>query len=248
MHFYLFDAFLADSKYKKDLEEIENRILDLGIGGRSTYLTVLKSFEDSLKNGLTKEITTCVLVGDDTTLNKALDIVVPHNLTIGFIPLGPHCHLAHCLGIPKAAHAVDLIANRLTENLDLGQINNQYFLGSINAKSADLTFACDQKYTLQLKHRMHISLCNLESSSLGVADPRDGLLELWIYSEEHGFLFSKKRLRWDSRLYHRQFEITAKKETSLTIDNHKIIKTPATIKILPRHLKIIVGRERVFNK
>ena len=48
MHFYLFDAFLANPAYKKDLEEIENRILDLGIGGRSTYLSVLKSFEDSL--------------------------------------------------------------------------------------------------------------------------------------------------------------------------------------------------------
>lgn len=247
MHFYLFDAFLADSHYKKELEAIENRILDLGIGGRSTCLSVLKSFEDSLENGLTKEITTCVLIGNDETLTKALGIVLEHNVTLGFIPVDKNSRLARYFGIPQSTHAVDLIASRLTETLDIGKINQQYFISSVSANSSDLTLKCDSSFELQFGRHLHLDICNLNSSPLGISNPQDGFLEVWLYSEKHR-LFGKNQLIWNSRLYHNQIQITAPKETSLLIDGHKIIKTPADISVLPQRLKFIAGRDRIFRK
>jgi len=248
MHFYLFDAFLANPGYKKELESIENRILDLGIGGRSTYLSVLKSFEDSLENGLSKEITTCVLVGNDATLTKALNILVTHNVTVGLIPIGKDCEMAHYLGLPRGVHGVDLIANRLTEDLDLGKVGQQYFINSVTANTHDLTLKCDEEYELNFKKRLNLNICNLEANELGVANPQDGWLEVWAYGETHSFLFGKKHLKWDSRLYHKKIQINAPKETSLLIDKHKIIKTPAIVEIAKEKIKFIVGRERVFRK
>src|SRR6056297_2182747 len=101
MHFYLFDSFLSGPKYKKILDEIESRILDLDIGGPMSHLTVLRSFEQSLKTGLQDKFHTIVVVGNDKTLNKAINLLADKNKPLGIIPVGDNTEICKALGMPN---------------------------------------------------------------------------------------------------------------------------------------------------
>lgn len=247
MHFYLFDSFLTDKKYKKRIIEIENRISELGIEGKYTHLTVLKNFNTSLHNAIDRELKTIVVIGNDKTIYKAINALADVPITLGIIPLGKQCKIAQYLGIPENKLAVDIVANRLTEKLDLGKINNHYFISSVQAGEGQFFLDFDGKYEINLTPDQTFSINNLGKIDSHICNPKDGLLETMIFLQAKSF-FSGISQKFDSVFHNKKIRIIAsdKKSSPLILDHSQILKTPAEVKIAPKKIKVIVGRKRVF--
>lgn len=70
-----------------------------------------------------------VVGGGDGTLSAALAGLVDAGLPVGILPLGTANNLARTLGIPtELAEAVKVIAAAATRAIDLGRVNDRYFL------------------------------------------------------------------------------------------------------------------------
>ncbi|OGL59269.1 hypothetical protein A3H10_00925 [Candidatus Uhrbacteria bacterium RIFCSPLOWO2_12_FULL_46_10] len=245
MYFYLYDASLAESKYYRQLADIETRLTDLGLQGRTGRLSPLKSATELIKNALKGGAKTIVAVGNDQTVALAINAMVPlgtGSIALGIIPIGKPSNVATMLGIPGGLGAVTVLAARKTEVVDLGKINNHYFLTSARLQASDsLALRCEDSYTLRpLDPRSALIIANL---GIGT-NCQDGYLEATIESGGRGWWGRKKRsvvpLRHGTILAANASTGTAVAENAYTI------KLPATIEVIPKMLKMIVGRERAF--
>lgn len=247
MFFYLYDNFLQDRKYHNDLNQIETRLANLGIQGRSEKITILKNIPDATRLAIKRGADTVIAIGNDQTIVKLLPSVVETNTTLGLIPVGPHQTMAHVLGVPIGATACEVVSRRIVRRLDLGLVNSQYFLTSLEAPGTVIA-ACDGKYNVtSLDQSGRISLMNFQNE-LSHGRPDDGVLEL-VISPGHG------HLAW--RAFHRAqpgsvFTVKSVKFTSaggpinMLLDGQITIKTPVIVKVAAKKLRVIVGKNRQF--
>ena len=62
MYFYFYDTFVSDKKNEQLLGKIENRLIELGINGRTEKLTVLKNMKELIEDAIKKGAHTIVAV------------------------------------------------------------------------------------------------------------------------------------------------------------------------------------------
>ena len=256
MYQYIYDSFLSDAKYFKILAIIENRLADLGLQGRVDRLTLFKDPRELIMEGIKKGVRTVVAVGNDATLNQIINSLDGLNLTIGMIPVGHGNEMAKVLGIGEGTSACDCLSNRLVQKIDLGKINDQYFLSHIQILSAEVNLRCGSKYYIKSLRDNRVGIYNLPTFDER-ADPQDGYLEARIKPRGKGFLTDSARDRlsffknFSSRCRESSFPVKkifleSKKELPVLVDGLKTINTPAEVEILPQKLKIIVGKNRLF--
>ena len=246
MHFYLFDSFLADPKYKKILEEIENRTLSLDISGRTLRLTVLRDFKKSLSSGIENKCTTVIVIGDDKTLYKAINALAGKEIPLGIIPVGENVEICKTLGIPYGVEAVDVIANRLIEKIDLGFANKRYFISSLYGELHNFSITGDDQYEIELSKEQKFQTCNLKHFEDQISNPQDNLFETIIYNEKKSF-FGKTKITSDSVFRNQKLTIKSREKSApIIIDNNETLKTPVTATVVPKCLNMIVGRNRKF--
>lgn len=249
MYFYLYDAFLREKKYETALARIEGRLLDLGLSGKSEKLTILKSMKEVVQTALKRGAETIVAVGDDQTLSKLIGIVADANVLVGYIPLGQKTEVAASLGIPKGIKACDVLSTRLIERLDLGKANTTYFLSFLTlSPGKDLLIECDRSYHIEPLHGLHaLSIFNF---GYGKSDPRDGVLEAVLKEVGKG-----RRSAWLTRGRNAasMFSVRHMRVKSFgTVipahaDGQTVVKTPMTVDIVPKKLRMIVGKNRRFG-
>ena len=267
MYFYLYDSFLQDKKYNKLLSEIEARVIDLSIQGRTTKLNILNDMKETIADAAKRGAQTVVVLGDDKTVSKAINSIVDLEVILGIIPLGRENTLARHLGIPDGIAACEVLSQRIKEQIDVARVNGNYFTFYLKALLPNIKIISpDRKYSITpLSPDMQISVCNFKPSDFKLLReetgssffiPQDGRLELVIKGPPDSSLldkiFSKKvdkigdytilpfeKIRLESAQPDQQ-------EVKLILDSDKIIKTPAQIEVLPRRVKVIVGKERLF--
>ncbi|PIY96673.1 MAG: hypothetical protein COY66_03710 [Candidatus Kerfeldbacteria bacterium CG_4_10_14_0_8_um_filter_42_10] len=257
MYFYLYDSFLNNKKYVSTLAKIENRLIDLGINGKIDKLSVLKSAQEAIEDSVKNGVDTIVAVGNDKTFAKIVPIVAKQNgLTLGFIPLEDNV-IAKFLGIPTGEKACDTLSSRLIERIDLGKANDFYFFSELNIpESEDLTLECNGGHFRinSVNHSNVIKICNLTYASLKgnfksrkLCDPNDGLLEA-IFTPASTGLLGKNQLDFNKRSVFpiRKIKIKSDHSLSLVADGETVIKTPVIVQVVPKKLKLIVGKERKF--
>ena len=246
MYFYLYDAALTDAKYARQLADIETRLTDLGLQGRVGRLGPLKSASDLIKSALKAGAKTIVAVGNDQTVDVAINAMVPNStdgLALGIIPVGKPARIASMLGIPEGLQAVAVLAARKTEIVDLGKINGHYFLTTARLEADEpISLRCEDNFILSpLNPRAAMIIANLGAGT----NCQDGFLEATIESGVSRWWQKRKNrsvvpLRRGTLLAERSNTGTAIAESTYTI------KLPAIIEVAPRVLKMIVGRDRVF--
>ena len=253
MYQYIYDYFLSDKKYEKSITKIESRITDLGIKGKINKLTLLKNVDTFVRESRDHS-QVLVVVGNDETISQVLNSVVENDLILGIIPIGDKQKIANFLGIKNEDQACAILSARNIEELDLGQINNQYFLSGVEMFGEGASVLCDGKYKIKaLPKNKKIGIYNLciEKGLGDLFNPQDNQLELVSFPEEKNNLFSFKKqellktvlkIKKAKALY----SDDKKNENKILIDNYKTIKPPATIKLADKKLKIIVGKERGF--
>jgi hypothetical protein len=249
MYQYIYDKFLSEKRFAKELAEVENRLTDLGITGRIDRMHPLKSLRESVDEGIRQGVKTIVAVGSDETLKKLLDVVPEKGLVLGFIPMLAPSNFATALGIPEGVLACDVLSARLTETLDIGRVNGQYFLTDVYFSGDDVTLECDGRFRVSFVRGGKISICNIASfgseETRHLGNPFDGYLEAVLAPvSERGF-FRRVQLE-QSVLLLRRVVARAKGPFKLTADGRELEQETAEIDIAERPVRLIIGKDRVF--
>ncbi len=249
-YFYLYDSYLQDRSYASTLIKLETTLTDLGIQGRVSRLTLLKSVKDIIESAIKDGADTIVAVGNDITLSQVAQAVAKYpKTTMGFIPLGQdYQSIAPILGIPQGILACHVLSGRLVEEMGMGKVNNQYFLQSIVLQGQPI-LECERSFELALEQPHNIKICNLDSSSDStVFWPQKGELIANIEPQpKNKFkLFSSSPAGASTIPIKEMRVLSADEELPILIDQYRTIKTPATITAAPQRLRIIVGKKRLI--
>jgi len=136
MYFYIFDP--GKDKEVKYFERIQGRLLNLlaehHIEGETYRVTSIRTVELLAQQAIGLEARTIIVVGSDSTLNRTINTLVRSkaDITVGFISLDPDSRLGQIFGIsPDIGESVKTLAGRLVTPLDLGEINEHYFLSKV---------------------------------------------------------------------------------------------------------------------
>ena len=262
MYFYFYDTFLTGKKYTAAISNIETRLIHLGLQGRIEHCSLLKNADELILDGIKKGAKNIVAVGNDVTFYQVLKTVVEYDVTIGFIPVGRRSNFARALGIPMNEAACDVLSKRVIEKIDLGKINGEYFFSALRMESKDVSLECDGQYKVRLgENCRELAVCNMGSFAEGrdvraedVHNLKDGLLEAVIYHRSGWSWMSRFRRHEATRrgggvtvLPVRRLRISAKDKSARVIaDGQRILKTPALVEVVPKKLRIIVGKDRMF--
>jgi len=257
MYYYIYDSFLSDKKFEMTLYRIENRLMDLGINGKIERLTLLKSFKELVEQAVKNNAETIVIVGNDKTISKVISFLPNYSLTLGIIPIGPDNKIASILGIPAGDAACDVLSARIIEKIDLGKVNNSYFLSCLEIPvKEEVILECENYNISPLVNSEMISICNFGNifKNQGfrrekIYNPRDGVLEAVISPGASSGFFKifQKDFNNESVFPIKKLKIKSLKEcVSVIADGEIVVKTPITVEVVPKKLKVIVGKNRMF--
>jgi len=246
MYYYLYDSELSDKKYNTVIAKIETRLTDLGINGKINRLSFLKNINQILSEEIKRGVKTVIIVGDDKTIGQVINLVADFNITIGLIPVGQNNNIARLLGVPLGEDACNIISSRIIKKIDLGKINNHYFLTDLIISGKNITLECDNNYLINLETGNNIiNISNLNYSYGSPTDPIDGQLDVFIENIQRRILRKSKSTL--SHFKNTTLKITGDKTVPILIsDEKKIVKTPAEVTVAAKKLKIIVGKNRYF--
>jgi len=254
MYLYLYDSWLNQKRYHQTLARIETRLTDLGIGGKIARLSPLRNLQELITDEIQNGIKTVVVVGNDCTVNEVVNIVAKEDIVVGIIPIGDNNHIAKHLGIPEAENACSVLAARIIEKIDLGKVNNGYFLSGIKIAGDNVTLECENQYRIRPSTQgAEITICNFRPALAGsfgqnnYFDPQDGSLEIFIRPLASGFInWWRKKTSSPSIIPFKKIAIDSKQTASVITEGQKVLKTPIKIEIASKKLEIIVGKQRIF--
>ncbi len=250
MYYYIYDNFVQDKDHVKELAAVENRLADFGITGTIGRLSLFRDAHELIHDEVKRGAKTVVAVGNDGTLKKVLEAVIATRVTLGFIPLGEPCTFAKLFGIPIGVAACDVLARRTILTLDVGKVNGRIFLSRLRIPEGMCTISCEGRFRVETRSVGALQIKNIgwidgeEAPEIG--NPVDGYLEAVIDAEEKQGWFKKPIMR-RSQLVIKKAVIEASGTAPIAafIDEEKYAQQRFEISILPKRLKMIVGKERM---
>ena len=257
MYLYIYDNFLNQTKYESNvLKNIENSITRLGLNGAISRFDIAQKKLD-IENKLKQGLKTLIVVGDDSTVNEILGVLISlnssiNNLVFGIIPIGKNNYIANNLGIENWEQACDTISQRIVKKLDLGIINNKIpFLVNAFLKSYDSSVLIDKQYSIDVPEGCDINILNINSSILGKnilknldINPQDGVLELIVKEKSDGF-FSFNKNSNNTVIYFKKAMVRSNnlsKDNYLILDNFYKVTLPAEVSVIKQKINFIVGK------
>lgn len=252
MYFYIYDNFLTDKKYQIFLSHLETRITDFGMAGKIIRMSVLKNLKSSINDGIRNGVKTIVIVGNDKTLNQALNAIDDLNIAIGFIPVGPNNAIKDLLGIPEGEAAIETLSARLLLNLHFGLINEKYkFLTYLELAGNNAVINCDNDYYVTVNDNNEIiTVSNIYYGELDDQLPITNNQEKIsvMIRAANSTLFKHKSEKFSFFQANKVNIQCSKPLPILLLDEKIILKTPLNISGSKEMIKIIVGKNRkVFN-
>jgi len=243
MYGYIYDVFLSDSRYEKELIQIENSLTDFGLKGTIIRLSLINNIGHAVQDLLHKGVTTIVAVGGDQLVSKVIDYADQFDgITLGIIPIGQHQMLASLFGVPSSAQACATLAARNVRPISLGKINNAYFIYSVVLEDPSTIITCDGQFSITpTTDQAIVSVHNLYSQE---ELKKIGSLSVMITPMgEKSFL--KKRTPTQPTVIKSQLvQIMKPQNIRVVVDGQKIMKTPVTIEVVPKKVQVIMGKER----
>src|SRR3990167_3377239 len=189
MYVYLYDNFLRDKKFLPVVKAMEISLTDFGIAGKilrlNNYTDAKSTIDDEIKRGAK----TVVMVGNDKTIGQVLSRSANCECTFGFLPVGSDNAIAEVLGIPVGVEACTILSRRRKESLDVGWMNNRYFVSQLRVMPAKLEVIYDERFKVTAADKMEVVVCNLQpffwkrdkkDREQRVVHPQDGKLEAFI--------------------------------------------------------------------
>ncbi len=253
MYFYIYDEFVQNKRFEKELLQIENRLTDLGIAGKVARLALFRDVEETVRDELRRGVKTVIVVGNDATVRRVLEVIVEHRVTFGMIPLGEPGIIAKVFGLPVGLPACDVLSSRILENADVGVINGKRFLISVEIPRFVGSIAFGDAYRMFVNHPSSLSIRNVAmddaEAEVGVAHPCDGALETVI----------RVRLPrgWKGVLGGRKVGVSVMPAAAMTMKSEEMFRllvdgeemggSRFDVGIEPGILKVISGKGRLFE-
>lgn len=240
---YIYDEALADKRWERELQQIENELARRGIEGTTARASVLCEGKQLVKQFAKQGVKNLILVGQDRLLQSVIPLLAEVDTTIGFLPLGPSL-IGGLLGIPSGPKAVDVIAARLVETLDLGQVNGRPFLLEVVAPKTVAGIEVSQSYRLRPSWQGAIAIRNLASGENGtMVNPKDGQLEVVIQAEAStkGWPWKKKTLT-ETKVFLKEGSMLAEEPFEVFIDGEAFKGSVFKFSIMPGKVRIITGQ------
>lgn len=239
MFFYLYDALVRDRKNDAIVRGIESRIIELGINGRVERLQPLRNLKEIITVGLKQKAHTFVVVGADETLLRAINILADEKVALGFIPLSQgSSRLGELFGIHDAIEACDTLSRRITKPVPLAKANQTHFLTELSLFAPGGTkLSFDDGYSVTIIRDSQITvvpqppLCRVTIKPQAIAKR-----SLWGASPAP--LTATHLATSKLCIAH------SEKTLEAHLDQTTIIKTPLTITLKSKPLKVIVGKNR----
>jgi len=233
MHVYIYDSFVNEKKNNSIVAKIETRITDLGLSGKIIRLNIVNSIFNAIENEIKKGAKTIIAVGGDKIFNQTVNAVVKlsklslnNKIPVGFIPVGKkNIFIANILGIEDTEMACDILSARMIKRVNLGKINDLFFVSNISVNTKGTIIEIDQSYTMEIFENGLISVINLPNKKL----------ELIIKTKKTN----------NSSLLFKNLQIVNKK-SDIIVDNAFNISSPVKIKTAKEKIDLIVGKKRKF--
>lgn len=259
MHVYIYDLYVNKKKFNNTITRIETRITDLGLNGKIIRLGVMSSLYDSIENELAKGAKTIIAVGNNSLLNQVINSMarltslsaVNKNIPIGFIPVGKDDNeIADHLGISLNEKACDILSARRVQKLDLGLINNYYFLTQATITTEGTTVEIDKNYSIEILEKGEVGIVNLpinvEMPENIKSNAKDGVLELFIKTRNTKKFLPISTGKPNQSVFSFQKLKIINSKHPVIIDNSVKIPTPVNISIAKEKINLIVGKHRSF--
>lgn len=233
---------------------MEVSLTDYGIAGKilrlNSYIDAKPIIDDEIKRGAK----TIVIVGNDQTFGHVLSRAATCECTFGFLPVGPNNTIAEVLGIPIGLPACEALSRRRLEHLDIGWMNNRYFVAQLHVPPAKVEVIYDERFRVTANDRMEVVVCNLQpfywkkdkhDPETQMVHPQDGKLEAYLRP------LTKKR--WWGYTYEdpsifpfEEMEIKGEEPFTVEADGKTTREIKVKIKLAHGKVEMIVGRNRKF--
>lgn len=253
LYAYLYDDFLSDKTYERALANIETRASVLGIQGRVARLAIFRSAKE-LVEGLVREgAETIVVVGNDRTLERTMWFLPDLPVTVGYLPVTEPSSIATMLGIPMGDTACDVLAARRVETLDVGKLDDRYFLTEVTIEATKAVVDIEGQYRVSPDRGGSIAIRNLgniNKDGIASADARDGMLEVVVKpldpdAKRGNFLFPKSTShREETKVLLQNGAILSDEPVDVIVDGHRMNGFTFRLGITPKKLKLITGRNK----
>jgi len=248
---YVYDEFVQDKRFEKELQLIENRLTDLGIAGKVIRLALFRHAEEMIRDEVERGVSTVVAVGNDETVRKVIDVVADSGVVFGIIPLGSPNGVAQLIGVPEGLAACDVLSGRIVETIDVGTINGSRFITGISVPKFRAEITCEGKYRMFTTSAGALEILNLSNNDVrageGGADPRDGQLDTVIrVGVKKGFWPFRRTRVGQSYLSMNSLAIRSESPIAVYADGVEMTGTRFDIGIEPGRFKVITGKDRKF--
>lgn len=248
MNIYIYDDYLNKSKYSRALNRIEIRLTDLGLNGKIIRLGAIKNIRDVIQNEIKNGAKTIIAVGNNQTVNKIIGSIIDNelygffqkNILFSIIPVGDDNSIADSLGIKREEEACNILLARRVKKIDIGFVNNYYFLNKATIESQGSLIDISGDYIIEPQEKGVISIFNLKSSANDdkniKVNPIDGKLDIYIKDRSKNLSFlSVDKIK------------ISNPDHPLILDDIIEIKTPAEISVISGKLNVVVGKDRSFE-
>lgn len=241
---YIYDDFLADRRFERELAAFETRLNAFDLAGRIGRMSLFRSARDLVEGMVDQGASTVVIVGNDGTLDKTMWFLPDLPVTIGYIPLVGPSAVGRLLGITEGPDACNVLAARLIETLDMGRLDDRYFLTEVTLPLTTAVLNVEGRYKVAPINGGSMAIRNLG----GIADPKDGMLEAVItpYDAEKRGLFRRKSAApgQPTSVMFRYGELVSQEPVEACVDNHAVSGFKFNVSVVPEKLRLITGRGR----
>lgn len=243
MYCYIYDEYLQDRRYERDLSLIETRLTDLGIAGKIARLALFRDAKDLIRDEIRNGATTIVAVGNDRTLRRVLDAVGDTRTVVALLPIGPQGVLAGLLGMSVGIGACDVLSARIVEDLDAGEVNGRRFLQAVDMGEVHYVVQT-RSYTITPLKSSTIEVRNLsEPDDAGVQSPVDGRLSLIIRVAKFSLFGSKTHV---SIVPLDELTVQCERMVEVSVDGDPLEGKDFVFRVVPKALRVVTGRSRKF--
>lgn len=245
---YVYDAFVQERKYERELLAIEHRITDLGLQGKIVRLALFRDPTDQIRREIEAGAKTVVVVGNDQTVHQVLNTVVDYGATLGLIPVGAPNVLAKILGVTKGVQACDVLSQRILAKLDVGRMNGQRFLTGVRFDQAitRVQYADDYQITSNRTGQLEIHNLCIESpkDETELADPLDAKQRVLLTTQKRKGL---RTIPSTTQLDLQQFVVAFDEQVTAVADGVETEGKEFDITTEPGVLSVVVSRDRMFS-
>ena len=216
----------------------------------NNYIDAKPIIDEEIRRGAK----TIVIVGNDQTFGHVLSRGATSDCVFGFLPIGTNNTIAEVLGIPLGAAACEVLSRRKLERLDVGWVNNRYFVSQLHVLPSKIEVYYDERFKVTAKDMMEVVVCNLQpfywkrhkkDAHQEVVHPQDGKLEAFLRPLTKG--------RWWGYTYEEpsifpfeEMEIHAEHPFVVEADGKVTKEIKLKIKLAHSKITMVVGRNRKF--